>query len=287
MMLKIKRFAACRTLFWYFWRYDAIMKGKRQFKIINSVRITSTHELVLEKIKKLSHKHGYCWAFNGILADMCCLSKTRVSHIITDLVRAGMVYRFINYADDKKTVILREMTVIPEEVYTMANADADADAAEKAKDAEMKSLAEIIEDYVAAHKMSDEQQRQRGHIFSMARRLGLAPLFIVSILLKHGKEKAYSKLEKVLVAACASSAISDIYAWVTGMMRKSNINLGKRAKNEMRKPSHSVRYKTKHVIAERKPQVTRQSTSDILSGWAAKGGKWAELAAKMAKHANA
>lgn len=250
-------------------------KRSRLVEYINGVRITSMHIAVYNAIKKLSHKHGYCYAFNQIIADMCMITKSRVSHIITDLVRAGMLYRFVRYADDKKTVILRELTVIPEDVYKMANTEPDAEPdGEK-----MQSLAEIVENYVAQHRMSDEQQRQRGHVFSMARRLGVAPMFIVSIVLKYGKEKAFPKLEKVLSAACASSAIENIYAWVSGMMKKSNISLGKRAAREMAKPSHSVRYKTQHVARTEEPQGDGNA---FLERYAKLKG--AEAAARLRSH---
>lgn len=127
--------------------------------------------------------------------------------------------------------------------------------------------------------MSDEQQRQRGHVFNMARRLGIAPMFIVSLVLKYGKEKAFPMLEKVLSAACASSCINNIYAWVTGMMQKGNVNFGKRAQHEMQKPSHSVRYKTQHPKRE---DVPKGDGNSFLELYARKKG--AEAAARLRSH---
>ena len=63
-----------------------------------------THSEVLNLIKTLSHKYGYCWADNRDLAKKLDLSISRVSHIISDLYDANLVEREITYAQGMKWV---------------------------------------------------------------------------------------------------------------------------------------------------------------------------------------
>jgi len=248
------------------------MNGTRMAEVVNDIRITSSHKFVLRVITDLSFKNGYCWAFNEAISKMTSLSTSRVSHIITDLVRAGMLFRFIKFNDAGK-VCWRELMAIPPEVYQMAKDDPDKQA----------KLGERVAGYIKAHEESEEERRMQGHVFSLARRLGLSPMFVVQLILKHGKA-AMAKIEKVFSMAITASGIRNIYGWITSMMQ-GDPKPTKKAKREIQKPSHSVRVKTAHVSLE--PKQKEEPMQDVGSAIERLFQSRPELAAKLKRHVKA
>lgn len=85
---------------------------------VNGVHLCGMHWFVLEKIRQLSKKHSYCYASNNYIASLVHLSRSRVAHIISDLCRAGMVFRHVQYdQENPKLVIRRDLVPVPEKIY--------------------------------------------------------------------------------------------------------------------------------------------------------------------------
>ena len=73
--------------------------------------ISSTQKLILGLISSLSNLKGYCFASNDYLAQLLDISKTTISHSISDLEAKGYIGRII-YRNDKQEVEQRILTIV-------------------------------------------------------------------------------------------------------------------------------------------------------------------------------
>lgn len=78
----------------------------------SGVRLTNTHFSVLEKIKRMSKKDGYCYMSNATLARECHLSPSHTSHIITDLRDAYYIMGVYHYKGTE--CIRRDLVLLPD-----------------------------------------------------------------------------------------------------------------------------------------------------------------------------
>lgn len=78
-------------------------------KQVNGIRLTVAHEAAYDTVFKLSRKTGFCWASNSSIAGMLGLSKSYVSHLLTDLERAGWMFRKITLDDQTHEFQYRQL----------------------------------------------------------------------------------------------------------------------------------------------------------------------------------
>ncbi len=81
---------------------------------VNGVKLNNTHLAVYNCVKRLSKKQGYCSAWNEQIGKdwMVNRSPDRVSHILTDLRRAGLVAVLCIYEAGRNFVKLRKLTIV-------------------------------------------------------------------------------------------------------------------------------------------------------------------------------
>jgi len=73
--------------------------------------INSSQKLLIGLISSLSNLKGYCFASNDYLANLLDISKTTVSHLISDLEHKGYIGRAI-YRNDKQQIEQRILVLI-------------------------------------------------------------------------------------------------------------------------------------------------------------------------------
>ena len=74
----------------------------------NGITISAMHTILYNQVKYLSKK-GVCYASNSYLAKKIGRSKTRVSHLLTELRRAGLIAIRLVYAESKDNKPSREV----------------------------------------------------------------------------------------------------------------------------------------------------------------------------------
>ncbi len=81
---------------------------------VNGVKLNNTHLAVYNCVKRLSKKQGYCSAWNEQIGKdwMVNRSPDRVSHILTDLRRAGLVAVLCIYEKGRNFVKHRKLTIV-------------------------------------------------------------------------------------------------------------------------------------------------------------------------------
>lgn len=81
---------------------------------VNGIKLNNTHLAVYNCVKRLSKKQGYCSAWNEQIGKdwMVNRSPDRVSHILTDLRRAGLVAVLCIYEKGRNFVKHRKLTIV-------------------------------------------------------------------------------------------------------------------------------------------------------------------------------
>ncbi len=82
--------------------------------VVNGVRLVESHLSVYNAVKRLSKKKGYCTAWNEQIGNDWMVNKSadRVSHILTDLRKAGLVSVLCIYEKGRNFVKLRKLTIV-------------------------------------------------------------------------------------------------------------------------------------------------------------------------------
>lgn len=82
--------------------------------VVNGVRLVEAHQNLYYAIKRLAKERGYCGAWNKQLAADWQVQKSadRVSHLLTDLRRAGLISLRIEYFDNSRCVKKRFIRIV-------------------------------------------------------------------------------------------------------------------------------------------------------------------------------
>lgn len=97
---------------------------QKQYTYENGVKLTTTHKYLFEQLIKLAHQKGYCWAKNENLAEWFDMSKSRISHILTDLRRAGLISIQCIYKKGTKFVEERRIAICHKLSHNLTNHNA-------------------------------------------------------------------------------------------------------------------------------------------------------------------
>jgi len=98
-------------LFWY------AEKNRKEVIVmaweVNGVRLVESHLSVYNAVKRMAKKTGFCTAWNEQIGKDWMVNKSadRVSHIISDLRRAGLVSVLCIYAEGRNFVKCRKLAI--------------------------------------------------------------------------------------------------------------------------------------------------------------------------------
>lgn len=176
-------------------------------KMINGVRLTSSHIAMYETIFNYSCKTQFCWASNSTLADEIFISKSYASHLISDLVRIGWVYRKITL--DEKTKEFHSRQLVP--------------------------LGKLCqpEEAIRKVKLMEQDHTKKGErmrLIANGKKVGIAPLRLMGALHRFGAEK----VDRALAIVRASNVVNDPIGLFFGALN-GDYTPGKRAKRLMGK----------------------------------------------------
>lgn len=80
---------------------------------VNGVRIGISHRFLLQKLVYFSKEKGYCYAMNEYLGEVVGLSKSRISHLLSDLRKAKLIDILLIYdAKHSMQVVGRRIAVL-------------------------------------------------------------------------------------------------------------------------------------------------------------------------------
>lgn len=166
-------------------------------KKIHAIKITAAHELTFEKIRLLAKKTGFAWANNQTISRITGFSKSYVSHIITDLVRIGWLYRRIEL-DERKAFSAR-MLVPLDKLYTdKSKMDAKIKEMEQQKDEE--GVKNRLCHNGSALGITPQEVRNAIHRFGVERIEELLCIIKASNTCKSPRRFFYAGLKKIFVA---------------------------------------------------------------------------------------
>lgn len=252
---------------------------------VNGVALCSTHWFVLEKIRQLSKKHSYCYASNSYIASLVHLSRSRVAHIISDLCRAGMVFRHVQYdQENPKLVIRRDLVPVPEKIYKQLGQETLEQAG--ALGIAFAALKKFFEGLVK--KTASLQQIRR--IFFNAGRNGVPKTQIIEML-RHPEWTA-DYLEEKIAILTAHVGTMDPTRFLWAALWK-DYQPGNRARHAAKKAAASVKAQAGMVSYDPRPvtktyapdpQKTAESRKALFRQWLKKGSP---LLKKMEAYADA
>lgn len=177
-------------------------------KEINGIIINSSHIRVHELIRRWSKNGGFCWANNTTIAEKLSLSRSYVSHLITDLNRAGLVGRKLTFSDRREFEMRQLMSFDEKDVLTVEQADARVE--ERAE--------------------KNEKRAEKNRLMHNARLVNIAPSRVAEAIAKFGAEK----VDEALSIVRASNSVANPYAYFCAALKKG-WKAGTRAAKLMKK----------------------------------------------------
>lgn len=207
--------------------------------VVNGIKMTSTHVLLFERIEYLSAKTGSCWANNRSLAEMMGKSMSRVSHIITDLRRAGLVAVKLMYSPKIPKMVLARYVRILDKPVTCPIA---TNREEQTR-------------IVKTNNNDVEKETETSHhaaVGQKAAALGISPVLYATKVLEYGRKLAGNKpcsfeemkelgvnyVEEKLALLNSSLSVKNPIAYFFAAL-KNNWQLGKKAKKDIGKPARN------------------------------------------------
>ena len=206
---------------------------------------TNTHLYVLETIKKLSRKKGYCYAFNFTLAKMLHITANRVSHVISDLVNAGLLARQLFFNDRGEVVERRLKAIEPKKTTPLV---------ENTKE-QTEGVKTNINNGDISPRKSDWKKpitQVKGKAVKMGYELGISIGIVMKQIQKYGL--AYV-IEKLHIVANSNSAISNVKLFICAC--RDNYQPSKKATKARDTKPFSVRPSGYNVIVAPAPEAPK------------------------------
>lgn len=134
-------------------------------EVINNTPLNSTAFHVYRVIRALQKQRGFCWISNEALAKEVRISKSYLSHLLTALDRAGLIYRNI-VRDDKGEISYRQMVAF--------------------KEAKETAVSQEEFDKLVADRT---EQGFRNRLIANGKNINIAPTVILKAIMQYGAEK--------------------------------------------------------------------------------------------------
>lgn len=205
--------------------------------IQNGVRLAPSHLLLLNTIKDLAVKTGYCYATNYALSKMVFLSQNRISHIVGDLKKAGLVTVKLFFDSERpKMIIGRRITPV-----TIGKALKDEEHKQSYTNTNKQSSNNISKSE-PVDNVDNEIESETKSLVADAITLGIAPFTVMQQVIKHSSigEVALDGIKFVkekLAIVKASNTVREPWKLFLSACNK-NFSLGKRAKCNVNRPAY-------------------------------------------------
>lgn len=158
-------------------------------KQVNGIRLTVAHEAAYDTVFKLSRKTGFCWASNSSIAGMLGLSKSYVSHLLTDLERAGWMFRKITL--DEQTHEFQYRQLVPLDKLCTPE-----EAVEK----------------VRLMELDHTSKGERARLVANGKKLGISPLRIMGAIHAFGAKRVDEAMSIVRQSHVVNNPVKLLFA---------------------------------------------------------------------------
>lgn len=216
--------------------------------VINNIRLNSNALHVRDKIIALQGKKGFCWASNRELAAMIGVSASYLSHQLTSLVRAGLLYRRLE-RDEHGEIVCRQMV-----------------AFKKARDTA------LAEDEIKKLEEDKTEQGTRMRLVANGKNVNISPYSVIRAIKEFGAEKVDIALSIVKASNTCKSPIKLFFAALRQGYRAGKIALGYVGRvytDAKRRVSNPQRQTVIEVVKE---VVEEKQISEAYRGFSAKEG---------------
>ena len=215
--------------------------------IQNGVKLAPSHLLLLETIKGLSLKNGYCYATNYALSKIVFLSQSRVSHLVSELKKAGLVTVKLFFDSERPNMIIgRHISPV---AIGVAQSDEEHN---NSYNTNKQSSNNINNSKPVDNVDNSEIERETKSLVKDALTLGIAPFTVMQQVIKHSSigEVALDGIKFVkekLAIVKASNTVREPWKLFLSACNK-DYSLGKRAKCNVNRPAYPKK-QNKVVVA--------------------------------------
>ncbi len=232
---------------------------------VNGIRLVEAHLSVYNAIKRLAKKQGYCTAWNEQIGNDWMVNKSadRVSHIITDLRRAGLVSVLCIYEKGRNFVKMRKLAIVGDFL--------------KAVNPCLSSLATDNEALSCDSNNDKNTNTEKTDVpiktlMETAKKLGIGWQRVLFAIKTHGLKYVQ---EKMAVVANSRSMTNPVGYFIAAL--NNDYKLSKRALLKVgmscdyeRKAIYTVNYQNHEADASIKTRTLSEIASDPASSWLAK-----------------
>lgn len=229
---------------------------------VNGIRLVEAHLSVYNAIKRLAKKQGYCTAWNEQIGNDWMVNKSadRVSHIITDLRRAGLVSVLCIYEKGRNFVKMRKLAIVGDFL--------------KAVNPRLSSIATKTDTLSGTDnkKTTEPKKAPMKTLMETAMKLGIGWQRVLFAIKIHGLKYVQ---EKMAVVANSRSLTNPVGYFIAALNNDYKPN--KRAARKVgmpcdyeRKAVYTVNYQNHEADASIKTRSLSEIASDPSSSWLAK-----------------
>lgn len=162
--------------------------------VINGVILSAGAFSLHRLIRALQKKRGFAWATNAQLAEMMHYTSDYISHLLTKLDRAGLIYRHVEHDKETRAVLYRQLYAFPKAI-------------------ENATKQEIITQ-LESDRTENGDRRRLAH---NGLNIGIAVPVVVAAITRYGVEA----VENALICVKASTSCNNPIKYFFAAIRKS------------------------------------------------------------------
>ena len=226
---------------------------------VNGIRLVESHLSVYNAVKRLSKKKGYCTAWNETIGSDWMVNKSpdRVSHILSDLRRAGLISVLCIYEKGRNFVKMRKLTIVGDFL--------------KAVNPNLSSIATNNETLSRTNnnKNTEPQNAPMKTLMETAMKLGIGWQRVLFAIKTYGLKYVQ---EKMTLVANSRSMTNPVGYFIAAL--NHNWKPNKRASRKVgmpcdyeRKAVYAVNYQNHEADATIKTRSLSEIASDPSSSW--------------------
>ncbi len=193
---------------------------------VNGVRLVESHLSVYNAVKRMSKEKGYCSATNEQIGNDWMVNKSadRISHILTDLRKAGLVSVLCIYEKGRNFVKLRKLAIVGDFL--------------EAINPILSSIATNNEEHSVGcnNNKNNNDGKPLKNLMRSAMKLGISPYRVVIAVKKWGLKYVQEKMAIVANSRSVKNAVQYFLAALKGDWKPS-----KRASKHIGQPCDYTR----------------------------------------------
>ena len=205
--------------------------------MIRNGKASGIHQLVLEKVNMLSKDKGYCFASNHAIAKMLDRHEDRISHIIGELVDAGLLLRKLVFSAERRNIVKERFLWIAEGVEIFGSQRV------ATFDKEQESM-----------PLPDPETLDHLAVIT-ANKLGIATAFVLKMIRSFGVQYV---LQKINIVAASNAVNNATGYFIMACVKNYKVNSrSQKLISNNRKPAPALNRTFKQSVAQLKAKIDR------------------------------